>query len=191
MLRTSMLPFLNRDRFSVRLLAKPQWYYSELVFIHDSLSRVSEQVSKPAARGLRAKHFITKYQCLWKDTGVILNIAKHDNFYRANKARTQCHASTPISIRPLHENEKIPVSSLPFISSSHHGSLQQNLLPLLQLLHKSDRDLERLRDNIGGCQGQPLRQGDVHDPIGLVNLDPDQIIRLGRILDVMSVPKRE
>jgi hypothetical protein len=67
------------------------------------------------------------------------------------------------------------------------SSLDKNLLILLQLLNKADVDLESLRNNVGGRQSKPLSQWNILDPVGLVYLNPDEVLSSRRILDVMSV----
>ncbi len=64
--------------------------------------------------------------------------------------------------------------------------LQQDLLGLLQLLDEAEGHVEHLRHNIGGCQSQPLSQGDVGDAVRLVNLDPDEVLGLRGVLNVVA-----
>lgn len=56
--------------------------------------------------------------------------------------------------------------------------LNQNLFFLLQLLHKLQRHLERLRNDIRRRQCKPLRERNIGHAIRLVYLDPDEIFRL-------------
>ena len=83
-----------------------------------------------------------------------------------------------------HSEKDWPLSAN--ISCPQLIALDEDLLLLLELLDKSNVDLERLRDNVGGRERQPLCQRDVLDLVGLVNLDPDQVFSVGRVLDVMS-----
>lgn len=64
--------------------------------------------------------------------------------------------------------------------------LDEELLLLLERLDELDGHLERLRSHLGGCQGEPLRQGNIGDAVRFIDLDPDQVFRLGRVLDVVA-----
>lgn len=59
------------------------------------------------------------------------------------------------------------------------------MLLLLQLLHHRNGNLERLRNDIGRSQCQPLREGNIRHSVRLIDLNPDQVFRLGRVFDVM------
>lgn len=70
-----------------------------------------------------------------------------------------------------------------------HGMLHlrdENLLLLLERLDELDGHLQRLGGHLRGSQGQPLSEGDVGDAVRLVDLDPDEILRLGGVLDVVA-----
>lgn len=65
-------------------------------------------------------------------------------------------------------------------------SVNDNLLLLLQALHHIDINLQNIRDNIGRGERQPLRQGDISNTIGLVNLDEGEVFGGGCVLNVMA-----
>ncbi len=65
--------------------------------------------------------------------------------------------------------------------------LNQHLFLLLQLLGDTERDLENLRHEFRRRQSKPLRQGDVRHVIRLVNLYPDEVFSVRRILDIMAI----
>lgn len=71
-------------------------------------------------------------------------------------------------------------------SSISLPALDQQLLLLHQALGDIQRDLERVGHDVGGREGQPLRQRDVFHAVALVDLDPDEVFRLGGILDVVA-----
>lgn len=60
------------------------------------------------------------------------------------------------------------------------------MLLLYQARRDIKRDLQRVGHDVGGREGQPLRQRDVLHAIALVDLDPDEVFRLGGILDVVA-----
>ena len=82
----------------------------------------------------------------------------------------------------------------PSLSHRHHRNLppayllrpNKILLLLLQPLRKTKRHLQRPRHNIRRRQRQPLTQTDVRHPITLVYLNPRQIVRLRRVLNVVA-----
>lgn len=67
------------------------------------------------------------------------------------------------------------------------AQLNQDLLLLLDLLGKLQRDLESLGHDIRRRECEPLRQADVGDTLRLVDLDPDEILVLGGVLNVVSI----
>lgn len=62
----------------------------------------------------------------------------------------------------------------------------EDLLVLLELLDKLNGHLERLRHEVRGRQRKPLGERDVGDSVRLVDLDPDEVLVLGRVLNVVS-----
>lgn len=64
--------------------------------------------------------------------------------------------------------------------------LNQQLLLLYQPLCNTKRDLKRVSNNISRREREPLRQRDVLDAVTLVDLDPHQVLRVGRVLDVVA-----
>lgn len=64
--------------------------------------------------------------------------------------------------------------------------LDKDLLVLLELFNKLNRDLKCLCDNIWRCKSKPLCQGNISNVVRLVDLNPDQIFSLGCVLDIMS-----
>lgn len=66
------------------------------------------------------------------------------------------------------------------------GSGNQHLLLLLHALHNMHGQLKHVRHYARRRQREPLCQSDVRDTIALVQLDPDQVLRVGGVLDVMS-----
>lgn len=64
--------------------------------------------------------------------------------------------------------------------------LDEQLLLLDQALGDVERDLERVGHDVGGREGQPLRQRDVFYAFALVDLDPDEVFRLRGVFDVVA-----
>lgn len=64
--------------------------------------------------------------------------------------------------------------------------LQKKLLLLLQLIHHLPRDLEGARHDIRWGESQPLRQRDVSHALGLVQLDPHQVLGGRGVKDVVA-----
>lgn len=75
----------------------------------------------------------------------------------------------------------------PHIRQATRFLLNQYLFLLLQLLGDTERDLENLRHQLRGRQSKPLRQGDVRHSVRLVNLHPDEVFSVRRILNIMAV----
>jgi hypothetical protein len=65
-------------------------------------------------------------------------------------------------------------------------SLDEDLLHRAQLFDKADRDLQSLCNNIGWGESQPLRQGYIFNLVRLIYLNPDKVIRVGGIFDIVS-----
>lgn len=63
--------------------------------------------------------------------------------------------------------------------------LDEDLLLLLEVVGELDGDVERLGDEVGRGEGEPLREGDVGDAVGLVDFDPDEVLVLGSVFDVV------
>ena len=66
----------------------------------------------------------------------------------------------------------------------------QHLLPLLEILHHAQRQIEHLTHNITRRERQPLRQTNIRDPVRLIQLDPDEI-RRPRVLNIVAAVVRE
>lgn len=66
---------------------------------------------------------------------------------------------------------------------------KQNLLLLLELLSNFEGNLESLGNEISRGKGKPLGQRDVGDAVRLVNLDPDKILSLRSVLNVVAIDK--
>lgn len=64
--------------------------------------------------------------------------------------------------------------------------LDQILLFFLQVLDHLDWDVERGGDEVGRGQGEPLGQADVGEMIALVDFDPDQLLRVRRVFNVVA-----
>lgn len=62
----------------------------------------------------------------------------------------------------------------------------ENLLVLLELVDKLNGDVEGLGDEVGRGESEPLAQRDVSHAVGLVDLDPDEVLGLGGVLNVVA-----
>tara|TARA_R110002060_G_scaffold26924_1_gene36550 strand:+ start:1341 stop:1703 length:363 start_codon:yes stop_codon:yes gene_type:complete len=60
------------------------------------------------------------------------------------------------------------------------------LLLVLQLIHHTSRDFQRVRNDIRRCKCQPLRERDIRHTIRLVDLNPNQRLILGGVLNVVA-----
>lgn len=77
------------------------------------------------------------------------------------------------------ESESIYIDPLNHLREKH-------LLLLLELVDKADGNLQGLGYDVGRGQRQPLGQRDVGDTVRLVDLNPDEVFGLGRVLDVVT-----
>lgn len=78
------------------------------------------------------------------------------------------------------------MNASPGISSSKL-SLDEKLLLLLDVLDCLDIDLEGVGDGVRRGQSQPLGKRDVRHTVALVNFDPDKFLRLGSVLNVVTL----
>jgi hypothetical protein len=67
----------------------------------------------------------------------------------------------------------------------------QILLLLHEVLSDLERDLERVRDDVGRREREPLRQRDVLHAVALVYLNPDELFGIGCVLDIMACVGRD
>lgn len=72
------------------------------------------------------------------------------------------------------------------VHNRHLTLCNENLLLLLNVLDEININLERLRRNLWRCQRKPLRQRNVRDTVRLVDFDPDEVLVLGGILNVVA-----
>jgi hypothetical protein len=80
----------------------------------------------------------------------------------------------------------LPFDSLIRGPSSNVSLLDEYLLLFLDLLNKVNRHLESSRDNISRGQSEPLRKWDISNTIGLVDLDPNEVIGVAGVLNIVS-----
>lgn len=71
-------------------------------------------------------------------------------------------------------------------SADQSVTLQQDLLLLLQVLHDLDIDLEHVGHDVRRRQGEPLCQRDVRHAVALVDLDPDELLGVGGVFNVVA-----
>ena len=69
---------------------------------------------------------------------------------------------------------------------SHLFAFDENLLLLLQLLNHIERQLENAGYNVRWSKREPLGQRNISHSLAPVDLDPDEIFRVGSILDIVS-----
>lgn len=68
---------------------------------------------------------------------------------------------------------------------------KQDLLLLLDLVNNLNVNLQHIRDSIGWGQSEPLSQRDIGDTVALVQLNPDKLLCLGGVLNVMAWKERQ
>jgi len=93
-----------------------------------------------------------------------------------------CHRSFDLQ---THETRQVWRGETLLPWSVGNGSLNENLLLLLQRLDKVHRHVQSLGSHLGGRQSEPLRQRNIGDSVRFVDLNPDQVLILGGILDVV------
>jgi hypothetical protein len=81
---------------------------------------------------------------------------------------------------PSHETNQLTSDVQLFLA------LDKNLLFLLDLLNDTDVDLENVGNSISGSQSKPLSKRNISDTVTLVELDPNQLLGLRSVLDVVA-----
>lgn len=63
---------------------------------------------------------------------------------------------------------------------------QKDLLLLLDLLDDANVNLENIGNDISGSQCKPLGKRDISNTVTLVEFDPDKLLGLGSVLNVVA-----
>lgn len=85
---------------------------------------------------------------------------------------------------PIEENTQLQVYTI--LHRAYHHSCNDELLLLLQVLHHGERDVQGSGYDLRGSEREPLGQTDVRDAVGLVDLDPHELLSVRGVLDVVA-----